>query len=149
MGFMGQMTQPTVSKHWRKKGRKRLLLLLLCCSDLYFVGAIRCYFIVLKWMCFYGKRYCSVMWLAYLTNYILIILVTVTNVQGLISAGTHGNSVPLLFWHEMNGSTGTLSSQQFPQDSRSLIKIYVTYTRQNTQSNYYWQHCAQRKPAGI
>jgi len=37
---------------------------------------------------------------------------------------------------EMNGRTGTQTSQQFPQDFRSLIIIYVTYTRQNTQSNY-------------
>ena len=49
--------------------------------------------------------------------------------QDLISAGTHGNSVPLLFDSgtavptEMNGPTGTQSSQQFPQDFRSLIKF--------------------------
>ena len=36
---------------------------------------------------------------------------------------------------EMKGPMGTQSSQQFPQDFRSLIKIYVTYTRQHTQSS--------------
>jgi len=39
-----------------------------------------------------------------------------------------GNAVPT----EMNGPTGTQSSQQFPQDFRSLITTYVTYIRQNT-----------------
>jgi len=70
------------------------------------------------------------------------LLVNGPTAQDLISAGTHGNSVPLLFDSgtavptEMNGPTGTQSSQQFPQDFRSLTKIYVTYTRQHTQSNY-------------
>jgi len=70
------------------------------------------------------------------------LLVNGPTTQDLISAGTHGNSVPLLFDSgtavptEMNGPTGTQSSQQFPKDFRSLTKIYVTYTRQHTQSNY-------------
>ena len=63
--------------------------------------------------------------------------------QGLISAGTHGNSVPLLFDSgnavptEMNGPTGTQSSLTVPTGFQEFDKKnYVTYTRQNTQSNY-------------
>jgi len=35
----------------------------------------------------------------------------------------------------MNVPTGMQSCQQFPQDFRSLVKIYAIYSRQHTQSS--------------
>jgi len=62
-------------------------------------------------------------------------------VQGLISVGMHGNSVPLLLWqrelserssHWNKWPIGNAEFPIDPQNFRSLIKIYVTNARQHT-----------------
>ena len=76
-------------------------------------------------------------------------------VQGLISAGTHrtgtqfpyfsdsGKAVPT----EMNGPTGTQSSQQFPLDFRSLIKTLCNLHK--TEHNVIIRHLGSQKGANL